>query len=196
MINSQDKVAIEMKFIETGFAHSPEEPLLFDVTINNLSGQTKWVIFPGKIDFTRKKEERGGVDGLSILQKKENENRIVLGIFMGTGGFQVLNIPPEAEIHLGKFSISHWDEDIHIINTPFSIEIIIANDISIGGKPARDWFTVDPLCSAKADILCENLVILDEIMTPDNKEHPVTINKEYSYNLYFDLKKSFTGQWK
>src|SRR5436309_15143815 len=75
---------------------------------------------------------KGGVDTLEVFAPR-GQGRVIIGHFLGTGGFQALLLPPQAEVRLRLFPISYWGDPPDRLR----IEVVIARTFSIGGERAE-----------------------------------------------------------
>jgi len=131
--------------------------------------------------------EKGGVDTLEVFAPR-GQGRVIIGHFLGTGGFQALRLPPHAEVRLRRFPISYWGEPpAHL-----RIEVAIAKTLTIGGEKAEGWFGGDPLSSVRADI-AEDATALSRMLrskrTPDNKEVVTALEEDRRIHLMVSLER-------
>ena len=179
--------AAEIKFREMHFRKPPLVELVFDVVLRNDRAQPRWFLLPSKLY----PEEtgiptKGGVDTLEVFAPR-GKGRVIIGHFLGTGGFQALLLPAHAEIHLRALPISYWGD----VPDRLQVEVIVAKRLMIAGESARDWFRVNPMCSTKADI---SETISGQTTTPhsrhtrDNKEVTTHIDEDLRLKLLVPLK--------
>src|SRR5438132_662426 len=100
----------EIKFREMHFRKPPLVELVFDVLLRNDRAQPRWFLLPSNLGPGHASiGEKGGVDALEVFAPR-GSGRVVIGHFLGTGGFQALLLPAHAEIHLRALPISYWGD--------------------------------------------------------------------------------------
>ncbi|HEY0365329.1 MAG TPA: hypothetical protein VGC73_02580 [Pyrinomonadaceae bacterium] len=140
--------AAEITFQEMRDGRPPLSYLFFDVVLRNDRSSPRWFLLPSNLGAGHGLiGEKGGVDTLQVFTPRGN-GEVIIGRFLGTGGFQALLLRPRAEVRLRRFPISYWGE----LPGNLQIEIVIADRLTIGGEKAESWFGVKALSSAKADI--------------------------------------------
>jgi len=165
----------------------PLVELVFDVVLRNDRAQPRWFLIPSNLNPQKTGiPSSGGVDALEVFAPT-GKGRVVLGHFLGTGGFQALLLPAHAEIHLRALPISYWGD----VPDDLGVEIIVARRLMINGEPARKWFQVNPMCSTSADIteaISGRTRMLHSRHTSDNKEVTTVIDEDRRLNLPVSLK--------
>lgn len=114
------------------------------------------------------------------------KGRVIIGQFLGTGGFQALLLPARAQVRPRLFKISFWGE----LGDQVQVEVLIAKRLSIGGEPATNWFQVDPKTIARADISEQTLNYARHVRsrhTSDNKEVATLIEEDFRLSLTVDF---------
>ena len=140
--------AAEIEFREMRFRKPPLVEIYFDLTLRNNQSEARWFLLPSNLSPTSQSiGEKGGVDALEIFTPR-GQGRVVIGHFLGTGGFQAMRLPAHAQVRLRRFPISFWGEP----PGQLSVEVTIARELSIGGENAVLWFGGSPLSSARVDI--------------------------------------------
>lgn len=171
------KPAAEIGFVEMRFGKPPLINLSFDVVLRNDHSSPRWFLLPANLGSGRAAVgEKGGVDALEVFVP-EGLGKVIIGRFLGTGGFNAILLPPRAEIRLRRFPISYWGD----APDGLKIEIVIAKDLKIGSDEAASWFGMNPLSSAAADIREgseSTMRIQKSKRTPDNKEVSPVIEVE------------------
>src|SRR6266446_627063 len=167
VISPRPAAAIE--FREMRLRTPPLAELYFDVRLRNDRSAARWFLLPSNLGSANASiGAKGGVDTLEVFAPR-GQGRVIIGHFLGTGGFQALLLPPHAKVRLRLFSISYWGDPPDRLR----IEVVIAKTFSIGGERAEKWFGSQPLSSVKADIT-ENARSISRMLrskrTPDNKE--------------------------
>jgi hypothetical protein len=138
---------VQIRFVEMKFRKPPLVDLYFDVTLRNNSSEPKWFLLPSNLGQNNQLDPAtGGVDAVEVFAPK-SKNRVLIGHFLGTGGFHALQLAGGAEVRLRDFAISFWGEP----PDQLAVSVIIAKQLNVGGESAATWFGVDPLISGKAD---------------------------------------------
>lgn len=161
--------ASEMTFREMRYRKPPLVEVYFDVVLRNDRGQSRWFLLPSNLYPERPGiPTKGGVDTLQVFAAN-GKGRVIVGHFLGTGGFHALLLPGHAEVRLRMFPISYWGDLPDLLQ----VEIVTAKRLTIDGKDAATWFGVNPTSSVRADIsenpINSNLMIHSR-HTPDNRE--------------------------
>jgi hypothetical protein len=179
----------EIKFREMHFRKPPLVELVFDVVLRNDRAQPRWFILPSHI-YPDKPQipEKGGVDVLEVFAP-HGKGRVIIGRFLGTGGFQVLLLPAHSQIHLRSLPISYWGD----VPDTMQVEIMTATRLMIDGKDAASWFNVNPSSSVRADI-SENPTDSNRMIrsrrTPDNREVTTHIEPDQRFKLPVSLREA------
>ena len=184
---AQSRALAEIQFHEMHFRTPPLVELVFDVVLRNDRAQPRWFLIPSNLNPQKTGIPAiGGVDALEVFAPA-GKGRVVLGRFLGTGGFQALLLPAHAEIHLRALPISYWGD----VPDDLGVEIIVAKRLMIDGETARRWFQVNPMCSTSADIteaISGRTRMLHSRHTSDNKEVTTLIDEDRRLNLPVSLK--------
>src|SRR6185369_15763748 len=140
--------AMEIKFRNMRFGRPPLVYLSFDVLLRNEEESPRWFLLPSNLGSGHGPiGEKGGVDTLEVFSPR-GKGRVVVGRFLGTGGFNALLLPPGAAVRLRLFPISYWGDPPDNLE----IEIVIAKELTIGSEKAENWFGKSPMSGVKADI--------------------------------------------
>ena len=179
--------AAQIKFREVRLRKPPLAELYFDVVLRNPRAEARWFLLPSNLGpGTPSLVTKGGVDGVEVFGS-QGQGRVILGHFLGTGGFQALLLPAHARIRLRMFPISYWGD----VPEHLQVEVVTAKRLTIGGEPAAAWFKLNPKCSAKADIAESALSqtrMLSSRHTTDRKEVGTVIEEESRFKLAVLLK--------
>jgi hypothetical protein len=183
---SPARTIVEITYREMRFRKPPLVDLYFDVVLRNDRAEQRWFLLPSNLDpeFAAI-GSKGGVDGVEVFAPR-GKGRVVIGNFLGTGGFRALLLPAGAEVRLVMFPISFWGK----LPERFQIELVIAKHLTVGSEDAEAWFGTDPISSAKAEIsdrAMDQTRIVRSRHTPDNKEVATVIEEENRYQLQFPL---------
>jgi hypothetical protein len=176
---------VEIKFREMHFGKPPLVYLYFDVTLRNHRPEPRWFLLPNNLPESATGSVRGGVNGVEVFAP-HGEGRVVLGHFLGTGGFQALLLPSGAEVRLRLFPISFWGD----LPARLQVEVVLAKRLRIGDEDAGAWFGVNPVSSIKADIAesPEHWTrSISSRSTPDNKEVATLIEEDRRIKLQVSL---------
>jgi len=179
----------EIKFREMHMRKPPLVELYFDIVLRNNRAEPRWFLLPSNLGpGTSALLTKGGVDGLEVFGPR-GKGRVVIGHFLGTGGFYALLLPARAEVHLRMFPISYWGD----LPDQLQVEVVTAKRLMIGGESATAWFGLNPTSSARADIpesvLSQNRMLRSR-HTPDRKEVVTLIEKEIRLKLEVSLKRN------
>lgn len=179
--------AAQIEFREMHFRKPPLVELVFDVVLRNDRAQPRWFLLPSNL-YPEKPgiPKTGGVDTLEVLAPR-GKGRVIIGHFLGTGGFQALLLPAHAEIHLRALPISYWGD----VPDRVPVEVIVAKRLMIAGESARTWFQVNPMCSTKADIseTADGQTAMPHSRhTRGNKEVRILIDEDLRLELRVPLK--------
>jgi hypothetical protein len=178
----------EFRFVDEQFGKPPLIKLYFEVTLCNKYPMPGWFLLPANLGPDRKSQQtNGGVDAVEVFMP-HGQGRVIIGRFLGNGGFQALLLRPGAVVHFRRFQVSYWGEMPHQLEA----EVIVAKRLKIGRKDARRWFGIDPLSSRKVEITesaTDTMRIVRSRRTPDNREVPVEIGESESVKIQIDLKK-------
>jgi hypothetical protein len=178
--------AAEIKFREMHYRKPPLVELIFDVVLRNDRAQPRWFLLPSHVYPDKPGIPiKGGVDTLEVFAPR-GRGRVIIGRFLGTGGFQALLLPAHAEIHLRMFPISYWGD----LPANLDVEIVIARRLTIGVETAESWFGKNPMSSVTADIseAAESAMRISHTRrTPDNKEVAPTIEADRRFRIQVSL---------
>jgi len=178
--------AAEIKFREMHFRKPPLVELIFDVVLCNDRKSPRWFLLPSRLGPGQASMEKGGIDTLEVFAPR-GKGRVIIGHFLGTGGFQALLLPAHAEIHLRALPIEYWGD----VPDHLQVEIVTAKRLTIGGKNAAIWFKVNPASSVSADI-SENPTDSNRMIrsqhTRDNREVTTHIEQDRSIKLQVSLR--------
>jgi hypothetical protein len=180
--------AAEIEFREIRFRKPPLAELYFDVTLRNDRAAPRWFLLPSNLGSGKAPiGEKGGVDGLEAFAPK-GKGHVIVGHFLGTGGFHAILLAPRSEVRLRLFPISYWGDP----PANLQMEIVIARGLTIGDKRAEKWFGKNPMSSVTADIL-ENAedvrTMTQSRRAPEYKEVAIVIEKDRRLQLTVSLKR-------
>ncbi len=179
--------AAEIKFREMRFGKPPLAYLSFDVVLRNDRKSPRWFLLPSNLGPGHAPiGEKGGVDVLEVFAPR-GKGRVIIGHFLGTGGFHALRLPAHAEVRLRMFPISYWGD----LPDQLQVEVVTATLLTIDGKDAATWFKGNPTASVKADI-SENLTdprwMISSRHSPGDREVPAHIEPDQRIKLQVSLR--------
>ena len=183
--------AIQIKFRNMRYGRPKLVYLSFDFTLHNDQKSPRWFLLPSNLGSGHAAiGEKGGVDTLEVFSPR-GKGRVVVGRFLGTGGFNALLLPPGANVRLRLFPISYWGDPPDNLE----MEIVIAKGLTIGGDEAETWFGNSPLSSVKADIVedAENpMRMRTSKRTKDNREVVPVIEEGQRLRVQVSLPKKIS----
>lgn len=185
---SNRKQAVQITFRDLRFGKPPLINLWFDVLLRNDDESAKWFLFPGSLGTQHGGiEEKGGINALEVFAPT-GKGKVIVGRFLGTGGFHAILLPAHAEVRLSRFPISYWGE----LPSMVPIEVVIAKSLTITGEDAATWFGRDPVSDVKAEISEDAEDVRRFLVftkhSVDNKEVRPSIDVDRRVNLNVKLK--------
>lgn len=166
--------AVEISFAAKQPARPPMVNVLVDVTLRNPGKEPRWFVLPTRAP-ANPEEAGGGVMGVETYEAT-GAGRIVLGKFLGTGGFQALLVPAGGEVTLSRLAISSWQPKPL---ASLSFDVVVAKDVTVGAEPIAAWFGADaPESDARARADASKAERLGERMTEDDGEVKVSFTGE------------------
>lgn len=183
---TRSRPSVEIEFKQMRFGKPPLVDLYFDVTLRNSRRAPRWFLLPSTLNpQSTSFAAKGGVDHLEVFAPR-GVGRVVVGRFLGTGGFQALLLPPRAEVRLRLLRISFWGE----LPARLHVEVVTAKRLKIGGGDALTWFGADAESSTHADIAedaTSETRNLRSKSTPDDKEVAVSFEEDRRFGLDVSL---------
>src|SRR5260370_5046154 len=96
---SSTRPPAEIMFREMHLGKPPLVELYFDVVLRNDRSEPRWFLLPSNLDPESPAiGAKGGVDGVEAFAP-HGTGRVIMGHFLGTGGFYALPFPPTAQQH-------------------------------------------------------------------------------------------------
>jgi len=177
----------EITFREMHLRKPPLAELNFDVVLRNARAEARWFLLPSNLGPGRSALlTKGGVDTVEVFAPR-GSGRVIVGHFLGTGGFYALLLPAHARVRLRMFPISYWGD----VPDRLQVEVVIARRLTIGSEAAEAWFKLSPTSSARADISESALSqtrMIGSRHTPDGKEVGARSEEENRFKLDVLLK--------
>lgn len=171
------RAPVEMSFRELRAGTPPLVTLYFDITLRNQREEPRWFLLPKSLaPKSPAIGSTGGVDGLEVISPT-GTGRVIIGRFLGTGGFQAMLLPPQSTVKLVALPIEYWGD----LPERAEVEIAIARHVYIDGHDIRDWFAVDPTCSNGAEVAetpGAPMSIVEARRVPEMKELPIVIDDD------------------
>lgn len=121
----------------------PMSRLLFDVRLRNTRPEARWFLLPYGV--SRPTRPKLDVVETYVLG---GTGRLVVGHLGGLDGMYAVLLPAGADVRLRRLPLLALDEPPEQV----SLDIAIAPTLLIGDQPAADWFGMDPLGDARADV--------------------------------------------
>jgi hypothetical protein len=180
--------SVEIQFKQMRFGKPPLVELYFDVTLRNSRDEPRWFLLPGNLNRESTSfAAKGGVDTLEAFAPR-GVGRVVVGRFLGTGGFQAIQLAAHSEVRLRLLRISFWGD----LPARVRVEVVTAKRLRIGDEDAASWFGINPTSSVKADIAedaTSQARSLSSKSTPDDKELAATFDEDRRFELEVSLGK-------
>jgi len=165
--------AVEMTIVGKHYARPPLIKISLDVTLRNRSEQPRWFILPRAVAVPAL-PVKTGVDGVQVYALS-GRGRVVVARFRGTGGFQALLLPADAEVRMRQVPVSFWG---HLPERSLPVEVITARRIQVNAEPVEDWVGPDFLSDAKADVSEEGRKRIHSRDAPGSQEVPVSVEQD------------------
>ena len=148
-MTKQTAAPVEIAATVTG--EDPRRPplteLLVTLVATNHSDAPRWVLVPRTLGQGL---DKGGVDTLEVFRFTGKDGSVDAGWFMGNAGCWALRLGPGVRVELRGLPVRHWRDDR---GQPPALEVIAADALEIGGKPAEAWFPGgDPVVRAAATV--------------------------------------------
>lgn len=123
----------------------PLQRLTLDVTITNPGDAPRWITLAKQIPHNED-ADGGGVDALEV----RGQGAALLGSFRGIAGVHALRVAGHATVKLTNLPVGWWRTGP--ADAVPGLDIVVADDLTIGGAPAKAWFGVDPLLADGATV--------------------------------------------
>lgn len=142
----QGEVLVSATFVETWLGKPPMALNYFDLTFENPSSEPRWVVFTEVFHYEGREDPvlaEGDVAELSATVVGL-EPRVVLVQGVGAN-FQAVKLEGSAKLNLERVPIQSWWE---AAPSQDEIEVIVATQLRIDGKPIESLLSEDVLCAA------------------------------------------------
>lgn len=157
-----------VRFLGERPGRPPMHTLLCEVALRNLADHPRWFLLPSIVATTWSRPP-GGVSSVEV-SAYAGQGRVVVGAFLGNGGFRAAKLPAHAEVTLRRFDVPLWQDDLPA-SVPF--EVVAADAVTIVGQPIESWFTADPTSDPRATV--EDGTMISARSNPDLAESPVAL---------------------
>jgi len=117
----------------------PMRTLRFEVTLRNRAPRARWFLLPAILTATWSRPP-GGVSSVEVWALT-GTGAVVMGDFLGNGGFRALKLPAGATVTLRRFEVPLLEDDRP---KAVSFEATAADAVAIAGRPIEEWFPSDP----------------------------------------------------
>lgn len=168
---------VQMKYVDMHLERPPNIRLFFDVMLVNEYSEPRWFLLPDWLE-AMPTPEKFAIDIVEVYQLS-GQGRVAVGHFSGSSGFQALLLPAGAQVKLRRFPILFRGQIPVSIPTSVRMEVVIASQLTVGGKPAGGWFGMNPMSDVRAEVKADALKDQSEVLvansTPDDKEVPATM---------------------
>ena len=184
------RVHINMKNVGERPRKPPMFDLLFDVMLRNDEAYPLWVLLPSKIS-AQAAPTTAGVNGVETF-RYSGTGHVVTGKFLGTGGFQAIQLPAHGHITVRGLSITYIGVPPH---ETISLEVRCGRQLTIGGEPASAWIMRADGTDTKADTYADKAEKQERLgsrYTPDMEEVTAALQEEYHVKLQVTRKRQET----
>ncbi|MBI3707774.1 MAG: hypothetical protein HY246_08865 [Proteobacteria bacterium] len=165
-----ETVAVTVTLVDVKPGPPPLNRLLVDVRLENDRPAPVWTLIPSFVP------SRGG-GGVDNLEQITATSGAVVGRFLGRAGTYALKLAPGARVTLRRLEIGWW-RDKPDAQAEAMFDVRLADDLTIDGRPAAAWFTVDPIIAGLVDVDMTAAVHANVHRSPGNREVPLPGNRE------------------
>lgn len=173
---------VKITFTRKNYHRPPLVGLFFNITLRNERLEPQWFLLPSKLNHPTELLS-GGIDGVEVF-RFGGQGRVVVGHFQGTGGFQAVLLPGNAEVTLHDFPIAFWGS---LPEDSILVDVVIADQLLIGREAAQTWLGNDFMSDRQADVTSSQQEQLGSRYTPDRSEISVSMIGEHHITQQVDL---------
>lgn len=137
MPSSTSTVAIGAHVTASKPGRPPLQRLTVDVTIDNPGDAARWITIAKQIPLDP--DAVGGVDSLEV----RGQGAALLGTFRGIAGVHALRVAGHAKVTVANLEVGWWRGSP--TDALPGLAVTVADELTIGGAPAKAWFGVEPL---------------------------------------------------
>jgi len=175
--------SVKLQFQKTGLRPPPFVDLLFTAELKNTNAHSLWFLFPLYMDET---SEFGQFLASAVeISELPGRGRLRVARFLGNASFQVMRLPPGAEVRVHDFPIVYIGEPP---KDELTVPVILAEHLSIGVQNAEDWFPIDLTSTPQAEVDEDPGAIVASQDTPGAKPVSVTASGTQSLKLCIRLR--------
>jgi hypothetical protein len=146
-----DPVSVQFHVVGETPRKPPLVELKVDIVILNHASESRWVLLPRRVG--ERPLEGGGVD---VLEVERWGGRVLVGNWLGTGGFRAVRIGADGDVRLAGVSVQWWRKDTDppadqtwmLDDGDGSLEALAARELLVDGKRAAGYFASDPTAPA------------------------------------------------
>ncbi len=138
-------VSVEALVTGTRPGRPPLQRLVVDVTLANAGDAPRWITIAKQIP-PNPDTDGGGVDSLEV----RGTAPALLGTFRGVAGVHALRLAGHAKVRITNLEVGWWRSSA--TDPVPGLDVMVADDLTIGGAPAKDWFGVEPLFADGATV--------------------------------------------
>ena len=124
--------AVELKPIAERPGKPPMITFELEVILRNEGAEPRWFVVPSNLPAAT-----GGIDVLEVFGLGDG---VILGRFLGTGGFWALLLPAKAEVRIKKLPLIYWDDP----QKKLTVEVTVARELTLGGERGADVVSFEP----------------------------------------------------
>ena len=184
-VASTNEPVVEIKYVAMHLERPPKIRLFFDITLSNERAGPRWFLLPDRLG----PEREAAAYAVDIIEGYELQGQGQAGVvhFGGSHGFQALLLPAGGRVELQRFPILFWGK----MPDSVLIEVISANQLTVGGKPAEAWLDIELMSDAQAMASAEALANQSQVVAvkrmPDYKEVSVAIVEDSRVEFEIDI---------
>jgi hypothetical protein len=154
-VTEDDAVTVTLSGRERG--KPPLSWLRLDVRLRNEQLAPCWFLVPAVLTASWR-QSGDTVDRLDAFEL-QGTGRVVLGRLRGACDWHVVRLPGAGEVRVRGLAAMAFDEEQP--DGPFSVDVLAAGAITLGGRPAEELFPGgDPTSDARAEVDAEPAVAL------------------------------------
>jgi hypothetical protein len=171
-----------LTFTGARYRNPPLVDLIFDAAIENTSDRPLWLVLPGYL-----REDASPrtllVNSVEVLQWN-GDARIRLAHFFGNDGLRVLRLAPGAHVTLRGLPISCMRQPP---NGPGTIDVIVAEELTIGPQKVEEWLPVDIMCGGRIQTAAVPGVVIAAKDSDDRAPLPLTPSGESRLKVHVEF---------
>lgn len=151
----------------------PIVDLLCDLALANAGPETRWFLLPDRLDAAAPRLGEAGCNGVEVLAFGPPQGPRV-GHFQGLAGFRAIRLAAGSKVRLRRLPFSLWEEEpIDSVD----LEVVIAADFRVAGRPAADWVGPEPETPRGAELDASRSSVLETWTSPGLAAQPVEIDE-------------------